>query len=117
MAKKRTIDSDTTPSTGVAEDIAESPAACELCGVLASKLTFHHLIPRTCHSNKWFKKTFDREEMHTRGIMLCRPCHKMIHKLLEPKELGRSFNTLDKLRAHPTVESHVQWVQKRARSR
>jgi len=42
---------------------------CELCK-RENELTFHHLIPRTNHKNKWFKKNFTREEMN-QGINIC----------------------------------------------
>ena len=29
---------------------------CELCGSIDDYLNFHHLIPRTLHSNKFFEK-------------------------------------------------------------
>lgn len=83
---------------------------CALCGRLRS-LTFHHLIPRTCHSNKWFKKNFSREEMHSRGIDLCRDCHLFLHKQFGEKELGRSYNSLDLLLAEEKVQRFVRWVR------
>lgn len=84
---------------------------CELCE-RENLLTFHHLIPRSQHSNKWFKKNFTREEMHA-GINLCKEdCHKQIHKFFNEKELGRSFNTLEKLKRHPKVKKYVKYIQK-----
>ena len=46
---------------------SQSETVCVLCGS-TQLVTFHHLIPRTCHSNKWFKKNFTRAEMKERGI-------------------------------------------------
>ena len=85
--------------------------ACELCGRL-QLLTFHHLIPRTCHSNKWFKKRFTREDMQTRGLDLCRKCHSFIHSHFEEKELGRALNTRDALLDNEKIFRFVQWVRK-----
>lgn len=87
--------------------------ACELCGRVTKRgTTEHHLIPRTCHANKWFKKRFSREVMRT-TVSLCRPCHGAIHDLIpDEKELGRDFNTLDKLLAHSAIAKFVEWVKK-----
>lgn len=52
---------------------------CALCG--SDKfITFHHLIPKSCPGNKWFKKHFDKADMKESGIDICRKCHTFIHK-------------------------------------
>jgi 5-methylcytosine-specific restriction endonuclease McrA len=56
---------------------AEAP--CALCGRVRP-LSFHHLIPRTLHRNKWFRKNFDAMDMRSRGIELCKECHEFIHQ-------------------------------------
>jgi len=88
--------------------------ACDLCGRVTRRgTTEHHLIPRTCHSNKWFKKNFPRERM-IETIDVCRDCHRAIHRL-EPNEkrLGRHYNTVEDLLAHPEIGKFVRWVRKR----
>ncbi|MCA9121871.1 MAG: hypothetical protein H6822_11660 [Planctomycetaceae bacterium] len=87
--------------------------ACQLCGRITKRgTTQHHLIPRTCHGNKWFKKRFTREDMRM-TVALCRACHNAIHELIpDEKELGREFNTLEKLCAHAEVGKFVSWVRK-----
>jgi hypothetical protein len=89
------------------------PLPCELCQRI-TKLgtTQHHLIPRTCHSNKWFRKTFSREEMST-TVDVCRDCHRAIHRL-EPdeKQLGRNYNTIERLIAHPEISRYLTWIRK-----
>jgi len=88
---------------------------CALCG-RERRLTFHHLIPRTLHSNKWFKKHFSRAEMNA-GIDVCRDCHRAIHKLIDRKELGREYNTAAKLLEHPELSKFVAWIRGRNTSR
>jgi len=84
---------------------------CELCE-RENELTFHHLIPKSQHTNKWFKKNFTREEMAT-GINICKhDCHKYVHKSINEKELGRSFNTLEKLLRHPKIKKYIKYIQK-----
>jgi len=81
---------------------------CELCMVEASH-NFHHLIPRTVHSNKWFKKRYTRAQM-AEGIDVCWECHKTIHRLIpSEKVLGRSYNTVELLLGHEEVAKYVLW--------
>ena len=83
---------------------------CELCG-RENELTFHHLIPVCLHRTKWFKKNFTKEEMN-KGIYICRfDCHKQIHFLVTEKEMGRNYNTVEKLLNHPEVKKYVEWLR------
>ena len=87
----------------------ETQPICELCERAVEQTTRHHLIPRTVHSNKWFKKRFSREEMeHTAD--LCRDCHRQVHRFFDPKKLGRELNTLDKLRANDRMQGFIKWL-------
>lgn len=87
---------------------------CELCQC-EEAYNFHHFIPRTLHLNKWFKKRFSREELQ-RGMGLCKSCHRAIHDLIpKEKELGRHYNTREKLLAHPRVSAYVQWKRDKGR--
>ena len=87
--------------------------ACELCGRVTKRgTTAHHLIPKTCHRNKWFKRNFSREQMNT-TIDLCRDCHSAIHDLVpNEKELGRHFHSIEALRKHPPIAKFLTWVRK-----
>ncbi len=85
---------------------------CALCES-TELITFHHLIPRTCHSNKWFKKHFTRTEMIESGIDVCRKCHSFIHRQFSEKYLGRELNTLEKLLENEVIAKYVQWARKR----
>jgi len=85
--------------------------ACCLCQRFTKTgTTKHHLIPRKCHKNKWFKKNFTRAEMNE-TISVCKDCHREIHNLIpKEKELGRNFNTTEKLLAHGDIGKFVQWI-------
>lgn len=85
--------------------------SCELCHRDRS-LTFHHLIPRTLHGKKKYRKNYELEEMRERGLYLCKECHSGIHDLLTEKELGESYNTKELLLAHEGVAKHVAWARK-----
>ena len=87
---------------------------CELCRrVTKGGTTEHHLIPRKCHSNKWFKKNFTREEMRA-TISLCADCHHALHRLIpEEKRMGRYYNSRERLLANEDVARYVEWVKNR----
>ncbi|MEM7104155.1 MAG: hypothetical protein AAF502_13540 [Bacteroidota bacterium] len=85
---------------------------CELCLRKVSSTTKHHLIPRTVHKNKWFKKNYSKEQFHT-TVDLCKPCHSQIHRFIPEKEMAKNFNTLDLLRSHPKVSNFLEWMVKR----
>lgn len=88
---------------------------CELCQCEESH-NFHHFIPRTLHSNKWFKKRYTRQQMQE-GINVCKSCHTAIHDLVpDEKELGRRCHSLEKLLAHPEIGKYVEWKRKRPRT-
>ncbi len=87
---------------------------CELCGC-EEHYDFHHLIPRTLHTNKWFKRNFTLLQRQT-GLYLCKECHNFIHDVVpKEKELGRKYNTLETLCAHPKIAAYIAWKRKRFR--
>lgn len=93
------------------------PKDCEFCE-RELPLTFHHLIPRTLHTNKWFKKKYTRDEMKKGGVYLCRDCHSAVHRFVpSEKALGRSYNTAELLLEHPEIAKFVKWISKRNTSR
>ena len=84
---------------------------CELCG-RENICTFHHLIPKFNHKKKWFKKNFTKEQMNE-GIYVCKyECHKEIHNLISEKELGKIYNTLEKLLAHENIAKYIKFIKK-----
>ena len=84
---------------------------CGLCGRVRP-LTFHHLIPRQLHRNKWFQRRFTREEMAS-GVDLCRDCHSAVHRFASEKELGRHYHTVEALLEHEQIGKFVRWIAKR----
>ena len=83
---------------------------CELCGRSMAALTKHHLIPRTRHRKKRNKRLFEREEVKTRILWVCRPCHNHIHDVLSEKELEACYNTRQALLGHPEIRRFVAWI-------
>lgn len=85
---------------------------CELCG-RNIVLTFHHLIPCKVHSKKKFLREYTKQEMHDRGLYLCKLCHDGIHDLIpSEKELAEKYNTKELLLAHEGIAKHVKWAAK-----
>jgi hypothetical protein len=86
---------------------------CQMCDrTLRKGTTQHHLIPRTCHRNRWFQKRFSREEMRV-TVDLCGDCHRAVHRLVPcEKNLGRHYSTLDLLKSHPAIAKYITWVRK-----
>ena len=89
---------------------------CELCG-RKNILTFHHLIPKCNHKNKWFKKNFSRDEMNE-GIHICKyDCHREIHILIAEKETGKYYNTVKKLLAHEKIKKYIIWLKNKSETK
>ncbi|NNJ92479.1 MAG: hypothetical protein HKP55_12460 [Gammaproteobacteria bacterium] len=85
--------------------------SCALCGT-DQQITYHHLIPKTCHKNKWFKKNFAMADMRERQIPVCRKCHSFVHKHYSEKVLGRELNTLEKLLGEEKLQKFIIWKRK-----
>jgi len=58
------------------------------------------------------KKRFTRDEMH-QTINVCHDCHRAIHNLIpDEKELGRDYNTAERILAHEHVARYMTWIRK-----
>lgn len=87
---------------------------CELCGSEHDILNFHHLIPVTLHTNKWYLKNYTKDFLKTHGIWICENhCHKQIHHFISEKDMGKEYNTVEKLLSHDKVNSYINWRKKR----
>lgn len=87
---------------------------CSLCEFDCEKYTEHHLIPKTVHSNKWFKKRYTREQMDEK-IPVCRECHLAIHDLISSeKDLGRKFNTIQSLKKNDKIQKYLKWKKRKS---
>jgi hypothetical protein len=69
------------------------------------------LIPRKLHRRAYFRRRYGRAERN-RGVMLCRLCHKGLHRLYDEMTLGKELSTLAALEADAAVQRHVAWVRK-----
>jgi hypothetical protein len=73
---------------------------CPLCDrplVPGPSVNEHHLVPRS------FKGT--------ETVTLHRVCHGKVHAVLSERELSSWFHTVERLRAHPEIESFRRWLR------
>jgi len=84
---------------------------CELCG-RDKPLTFHHLIPRKMHRKRKVRERFDREEIVSRGIWVCRLCHRQIHRFHDQQTLALELNTRDALMRETRMAGFLAWARK-----
>ena len=84
---------------------------CEMCK-RDLPTTSHHLIPQQVHSKNWCKKMFTKDDMKNRRADLCRDCHPYLHKKFTHAELGKLYNTVEKILAHEEVAKHLVWLKK-----
>jgi heterodisulfide reductase subunit C len=85
------------------------PSACELCG-RAEELTRHHLIPKSRHRKARTRRHFSKDEMRTRLIWICWPCHKNLHRCLTEQEMAENYHSLEELKEHPEVGKFIRWI-------
>jgi len=85
--------------------------ACKLCN-RDIDITFHHLIPVTLHTKKWYKKTYEKMYLKSHGINLCKLCHKAVHKFWDEKTLGKQYNTTELLLESEEIQKHIEWAKK-----
>lgn len=85
---------------------------CDLCGRENAIQTFHHLIPKKMHRKKIVVDLFPDLDLNAYGIMVCSPCHKMIHKKIDHFDLATQYNTVEQLKRHPELSKFITFQQK-----
>lgn len=86
---------------------------CELCGRI-NECNEHHLIPRTNHKNKFFKKNFSKEKLNEKIKVCVHDCHSNIHKLIpDEKDLGKNYNSIEKLLSNEKIKNYINWIKKK----
>jgi hypothetical protein len=95
---------------------------CELCDrpVGGDKLTRHHLLPRA-QARRMKRRKMARRELKRRDpdrtVALCRPCHRSVHAALSNGDLGKDYDSLEALSAHPDVRRFTEWVRSKPHGR
>lgn len=92
---------------------------CQMCERIMP-LTFHHLFPKKVHKRIEERKRGDKGEatgipkhmLRTCGIMICRPCHSMLHKTFDHRTLAEEKNTLERICQDPKIVSWISYARK-----
>lgn len=90
-----------------------SDTCCALCQRQGVALTRHHLIPRALHGRKRFRRRFSRDEMKGDILMICRPCHNHIHRVLSEREMAEHYRSREALLNHPDIAAFAEWLSAR----
>jgi hypothetical protein len=91
----------------MARDSADN--RCALCGRQVSRLTRHHLVPRSRSRRVEARSTESRPTDQT--VELCSPCHKMVHATISETDLAKHYHTIDALLEHQQIARFVDWVR------
>lgn len=76
----------------------ESLHTCALCERQVSRVTRHHLIPKS--------------EGGREVVPLCQPCHKTLHSFFTNRTLLTELHTIESLRAEPEIARYLGWIRK-----
>jgi hypothetical protein len=89
------------------KDTETQPVTCPLCRrPLDGKVTRHHLYPQK-YGRKKGRKAYAKEFP---VLTLHKICHRMIHALFSEKLLAEHLNTIEALRAHPAMQSFLEFI-------
>jgi heterodisulfide reductase subunit C len=91
------------------EEEALPPSSCALCQ-RSEELTQHHLIPKSRHRKARTRRHFSKDDMRSRMIWICWPCHKNLHRCLTEQEMAETYHSVEALRSHPEVEKFNRWI-------
>ena len=87
---------------------------CALCNLEYNEdeINFHHLIPKSFHSNKKIAKLFNKEYLNTYGVYLCKACHNKLHSCITEREMAVNLNTIEKIKENEDIKNWIIWKQK-----
>ncbi len=82
--------------------MSESLGPCPLCGremLEGRSVNLHHVVPKS-HGGR---------EVYWVHVV----CHSKIHSLFTNRELFQDYNTFEKLRENPDIQSFVRWIRRK----
>lgn len=87
---------------------------CSLCELELNDdcLNFHHLIPKSFHSNKRISKLYSKQFLSENGVYLCIPCHNKLHSCITEKDLAFQFDSIEKIKTNEEIKKWMEWKQK-----
>ena len=90
--------------------------SCELCE-RETRVTRHHLRPRSEHAGLLRRGEFTRDELSA-VARLCRPCHNAVHTFIpDNRELAESYYSVPLLLRHEQVFAHARWLSRQSAAR
>lgn len=81
---------------------------CELCERF-TRLTIHHLLPKSEHKRLIKRGLFDKHQCDNLTIKICRNCHNSCHQYISNKDLADEFNSIDKLLSNELIYKFVKF--------
>lgn len=57
------------------------------------------------------KNLYSKEECAV-VVLVCRPCHSALHRFEDEETLALSYNSLEKILAHPKVVPWIKYIAK-----
>lgn len=93
------------------DDVPLAPGLCSMCE-RSMPLTFHHLIPKKTHKKMMKRFGYTKEELHQRGVLICRPCHSVVHRTYGLETLAMDYNTLDKLLESVVIQRWIEFARR-----
>jgi hypothetical protein len=112
--QRSSTDTEAVRSVRIERPPRPADSCCTLCGQ-PLPLSFHHLIPRKVHAQRWVRLRHDAARLDHDGIWICRPCHDFLHGNFSERELGERLHTLDRLQAEPLIARHIAWAARQKR--
>jgi len=86
-------------------------ALCDLNYDDETLLNFHHLIPKSFHSNKRILKQYSKEFLNKNGVYLCISCHNKLHSCIDEKDMAFEINTIEKIKENDEIKTWIKWKQ------
>ena len=99
----------TAKAAAGSSDDEELEGVCRLC-TRAMPLTKHHVYPRALHKAQ-LKKQVTRDQLNA-TVLICRPCHSAIHRMISLEDMAAKYNSLEALLNLESVQKWVKWAGK-----
>jgi len=107
--RQELIDRHASERLGIQEKTFLKRNTCEMCERI-TPLTAHHLRPRTMHS-KYLRMGYTQSELNN-CAMICRPCHSLLHRLIDEETLAAHYYTVELLMADERIQKWCAYASK-----
>ncbi|KAI0127420.1 hypothetical protein BJ170DRAFT_371931 [Xylariales sp. AK1849] len=90
---------------------SQRPGDCSLCLRRTEAITSHHLYPQRTHIPGRFIP-----EQEAAVVMLCWPCHCIMHRLITHERLAGFFHSIEAIKVHRGIKSWLRWARQQPMS-